>query len=174
MLAALQEPEGEAGEGEGEHLRARAPGGSGHESAKDSRGSGPMPLSGTTQIEQHETSGSDEGRKYDECDRANTFPKPVKDELREPLVRYPGVAGPSKGEGIGVGYVARFQDPLSGAEMPPEIGIDGVAGGQGEQTEEQDAAKNLTSAPAKNRRARRCEGCHLEGIIESVVQKSSR
>src|ERR1035438_1147425 len=132
-----------------------------------------MPLSRTAEVEQHQARYSDERRKYNERGRTGMFPKFVKDELREPLVRDPGMARASEGERIGVRDVARFHDPLSSAEMPPEVGIDGIARGHGQQSEEQDAAENFTSAPAKRTRARRCQGHHLEGIIESVVRKSS-
>ncbi len=59
---------------------------------------------------------------------------------------YPGVAGASERKRIGVGNVAGFYDPLAGAEMPPEIGIDGVARGHGEQAEEEDCGEGDSGA----------------------------
>ena len=49
--------------------------------------------------------------------------------------------GAREGKRIEVGHVARFHDPLPGAQMPPEIGVDGVARRHRQQTEEQDSCE---------------------------------
>jgi hypothetical protein len=43
------------------------------------------------------------------------------------------MAGTSERKGVDVGDVAGFHNQLTGAEMPPQIGIDGIAGRHGEK-----------------------------------------
>jgi len=61
-------------------------------------------------------------------------------------MRDPCVAGASEGKRIGVGNAVGFDDPLAGAQVPPEIGIDGVARGHGEQAEEEDGGERDSNA----------------------------
>ena len=89
----------------------------------------------TAQIEQHKAGGCNDRGKYDQSSGATVFPEFVEDDLRQPLMRYPGVPGTSEGKRVGVGDMAGFDDPLPGAQMPPKIGIGGRACRHAEQTE---------------------------------------
>ena len=62
----------------------------------------------------------------------------------------PWLPGASEGKMIGVRDAAVFRDPLPGAQMPPQIGIDRVTRRHRQQAEQEYAAENRTSTAAGN------------------------
>lgn len=89
-------------------------------------------------------------------------------------MRDPGVAGASEGKRIGVGNAVGFDDPLPGAQVPPEVGIDGVARGHSEQTEEKDRGERDFGAMecVKDSSHRRCD-YRMAAILDRSVQAES-
>src|SRR5258708_30428157 len=89
----------------------------------------------TAQIEQERASGGNDRGEHDQRGSAAVFPEFVEHDFRQPLMRYPGVPGASERKRVGVGDVAGFYDPLSGAQVPPEIGVGRRTGRHAEQSQ---------------------------------------
>ena len=65
--------------------------------------------------------------------------------FREPLVVDPGLAEAGKRIRIGMEEVVILEDQLSGAKVPPDVGIADTASGHGEQAKREDSDENPAS-----------------------------
>jgi len=100
-----------------------------------------MWLAGATHIKEQEAGARYERGKHYESNGDAALPEFVEDNFGQPFMRYPGAALAGERKRIGVGNVTRLDDPLPGAEVPPEVGIGGIAGGHGQKAKEQDGGK---------------------------------
>ncbi len=111
----------------------------------------------------HVAEGAGDGEDHgggvgDDAGEAEALEEVDGEELEEPAVGLPGFSGVDGGEGVGVGDVVVLEDPLAGAEMPPDVGIgyDGEVEaderGDGQDEGEDEGVRELVRA------ARECAG----------------
>src|SRR5260370_25405948 len=98
---------------------------------------------GAAQIQQEEGCGGDGGKNQNESRPSPRAIEAIEKQFRQPLVRYPRLAGPSVGKRVSLWNSLVRDDVLPGLEMPPKIGIRNVARRHCRQSEKQDCEENL-------------------------------
>ena len=135
MFRAFEQHQKDAAQQERKHLRTNSPGRGGSQRAPKRHDGGEVGASRRAQENQKESGRNDSGKGHDESAKSRQPIDAKHQDFGKPLMVYPGLAETSKRIRIGMEDAVVVDDQLSGAQVPPDVGVGHATNRHGEQAE---------------------------------------